>query len=88
LSHHANPVYQQPIGESKGRKPSDQASADIQPASRGRLIRGAYSSRQSSPNRKVAPPIDLDRRRTRTALVFRHHWNEIGRGKAGISTRG
>jgi hypothetical protein len=35
-----------------------------------------------------AANLDLDRRRARTALVFRHHRNEIGRYEAGASNRG
>jgi hypothetical protein len=30
--------------------------------------------------------LDLDCRRTRTAVVFRHYWNEIGGDKASIGT--
>src|SRR5262249_16284463 len=55
LSHcAATPVSAQPTAESKRRRPSDQGGPEAQPASCGRLIRGAYTRRQSSPSNSAA----------------------------------
>jgi hypothetical protein len=49
--------------------------------------RAACSANMTDPRRNPqgrAANLDLDRRRTRTVLIFRHHWNEIGCYKACV----